>query len=150
MTKPATVGSEAWEAVLLRLVETGAELAVTDPDGSLAFRAPLARHYRVDGEHPVLWIRPLAEADPPEHARGRRFGLNSCRRRSLPTDRAAGDVDLVSFELPTGQVAEIHPVSPGLRAQLELWDDFVLTVLPGDIEVALEDLTDDSWHGPWA
>lgn len=152
MTTPAPpeTGSD-WMAVLARLITAGAELAVTDPDGTLAYRAPLARHHRVDDDHPVLWIRPLPEPAPPRVTGGpSQFGLNTCRRRSLPTDQVTVGADRVTFGLPTGQTAQILPIGDDLRPQLDRWDDFVLTVLPGDIELALEDLTDDSWHGPWA
>ncbi len=147
---PAETGSE-WMAVLARLVTAGAELAVTDPDGTLAYRAPLARHHRVDDDAPVAWIRPLPEPAPPSVPGGpSQFGLNACRRRSLPTDQVTVAAGGVTFGLPTGQTAEILPITDDLQPQLDRWDDFVVTVLPADIEVALEDLTDDSWHGPWA
>ncbi len=146
-----TVSPTAWTAMLRRLIETGAELEVSDPDGTVVFRAALARHHRIDDEYPVLWIRPLAEADPPDVAGGPwQFGLNACRRRSLPTDRVTPSDDRVTFEAPGGHTAEIRPIADDLRAQLEQWDVFLLTVLPADVELALEDLTDDSWHGRWA
>ncbi len=152
MTTPAPTetGSE-WMAVLARLVHAGAELAVTDPDGTLAYRAPLARHHRVDDDDPVAWIRPLPEPAPPSVPGGPSpFGLNACRRRSLPTDQVTVGADRVTLGLSTGQTAEILPIVEDLQPQLDRWDDFVITVLPADIEVALDDLTDDSWHGPWA
>ncbi len=147
---PTGTGSE-WMAILTRLITAGAELAVTDSDGTLAYRAPLARHHRDDDDHPVVWIRPLPEPAPPNIPGGpHQFGLNVCRRRSLPTDQVTVDADRVTFGLTTGQTAVILPIADDLRPQLDRWDDFVITVLPGDIELALEDLTDDSWHGPWA
>ncbi len=150
MTTPHPGGGD-WRILLARLITAGAELAVTDPDGTLAYRAPLARHHRVDDDDPVVWIRPLPEPAPPSVPGGAsQFGLNACRRRSLPTDRVTVAAGGVTFGLPTGQTAEILPITDDLRPQLDRWDDFVVTVLPGDIEVALEDLTDDSWHGPWA
>lgn len=140
-----------WRAVLVQLVTDGAELAVTNPDGTLAYRAPLARHHRVDDDHPILWVRPLPEGAPPDVEGGPwRYGLNACRRRSLPTDRVTVGADRVTFGLPTGQTAEIRPIGYDLQPELDRWDDFVITVLPADIELALEDLADDSWHGPWA
>ena len=152
MNTPATPHTDAeWRAVLARLVTAGAELAVTDPDGTLAYRAPLARHHRIDQDHPVMWIRPLPEPAPPTVPGGpSTFGLNTCRRRGLTTDRVTAAADTVTFGLPTGQTAEIHPIGVDLQPRLDGWDDFVLTVLPGDLELALEDLVDDSWHGPWA
>ncbi len=150
MTTPHPGGGN-WRIVLARLLIAGAELTVTDPDGTIAYRAPLARHHRVEDDHQVLWIRPLPDAVAPDVEGGRWwFGLNACRRRSLPTDRVIAGVDRVTFMIPTGQTADIHPIGDDLQAVLARWDDFVLTVLPGDIELALEDLTDDSWHGPWA
>ena len=150
---PATPHTDGdWRAVLAGLVTAGAELTVTDPDGTLAYLAPLARHHRVDDDEPVVWIRPLTDPAAPDVKGGPwRFGLNACRRRALPTERvvAVGDSRVV-LDLPTGQTAEIHPIGEDLQAQLDRWDDFVLTVLPADVELALEDLTDDSWHGPWA
>ncbi len=146
-----TVSPTGWTAMLRRLIETGAELEVSDPDGTVVFRAALARHHRIDDEYPVLWIRPLAEADPLDVAGGPwQFGLNACRRRSLPTDRVTPSDDRVTLEIPGGQTAEIRPIGDDLHAQLEQWDVFLLTVLPADVELALEDLTDDSWHGRWA
>ncbi len=137
--------------MLARLITAGAELAVTDPDGTLAYRAPLARHHRVEDDHPLVWIRPLPEPAAATLLGGpAHFGLNACRRRSLPTDQVTVGADRVTFGLSTGQTAEILPISGDLRPQLDRWDDFVVTVLPGDIELALDDLTDDSWHGPWA
>ena len=151
MTTPANPTTGDWRVVLARLVAGGAELAVTDPDGTLAYRAPLARHHRLEEDHLVVWIRPLPEPAPSDVPGGPpTFGLNACRRRSLTTDRVTTAGDVVTFGLPTGQTAQIHPVGADLRPRLDRWDDFVLTVLPGDIELALEDLTDDSWHGPWA
>lgn len=152
MTTPPTPLTDAdWRAVLAGLVTAGAELAVTDPDGTLAYRAPLARHHRIDEDHPIVWIRPLPDPAPPSLTGGApTFGLNACRRRSLGTDRVTAGADRVTFSLPTGQTAQIHPISGDLQPHLDRWDDFVLTVLPGDIELTLEDLADDSWHGPWA
>ena len=152
MTTPPTPLTDGdWRAVLARLVTAGAELSVTDPDGTLAYRAPLARHHRIEEDHPIVWIRPLPEPAPPAvPGIPSTFGLNACRRRSLTTDRVVAGADRVTFGLPTGQTAQIHPVGDDLHHQLDGWDDFVLTVLPGDVELALEDLADDSWHGPWA
>ena len=151
MTTHTNLQGDDWRAVLARLVAAGAELAVTDPDGTLAYRAPLARHHRVDDDHPMVWIRPLPEPAPPRVTGGpSQFGLNACRRRSLPTQRVTVAGGGVTFGIPTGQTAQILPIADDLRPQLDQWDDFVMTVLPGDIEVALEDLTDDSWHGLWA
>ena len=152
MTTPPTPRTEPdWRSVLARLIAAGAELTVTDPDGTLAYRAPLARHHRIDDDHPIVWIRPLPEPAPPSHAGGpSHFGLNACRRRSLTTDHVTVGTDRVTFDLPPSQTAEIHPVADDLHPRLDRWDDFVITVLPADVELALEDLTDDSWHGPWA
>jgi hypothetical protein len=44
----------------------GAALAVTDPDGHLAYQAPLARMSRIDDQDPaVLWIRPVTGRTEP-------------------------------------------------------------------------------------
>lgn len=152
MTTTATPETASqWTEVLARILTAGAELTVTNPDGTSAYRAPLARHHRIDAEHPIVWVRPLAEPAPPTVPGGpSQFGLNTCRRRSLTTDRATVGVDRVTFSLLTGQTAQIGPIGDDLRPQLDRWDDFVLTVLPGDVQLALEDLGDDSWHGPWA
>lgn len=151
MTTPTARPGGAWRAVLAQIVTAGAELAVTDPDGTLAYRAPLARHHRIDDDHPILWVRPLPEGAPPVVQGGPwRFGLNACRRRSLAADQVTVGAAWVTFSLPTGQTAEIRPIGGDLQPGLDRWDDFVSTVLPADIELALEDLTDDSWHGPWA
>ncbi len=152
MTTPTDLQGDDWRIVLARLVTAGAELAVTDPDGTLAYRAPLARHHRVEADHPIVWVRPLPEPAPADVPGGPpRFGLNTCRRRSLTTDHVTvAGAERVTFGLSTGQTAQIHPIADDLQPQLDQWDDFVITVLPADVELALEDLTDDSWHGPWA
>lgn len=131
-------------------VHPGAELVVTNPDGSEAFRAPLARMWRAEPDSNVIWIRPVLGGHQEYPGGPWRFPLADVRRRNLNyTDVTISDNEVV-FELVNDQRARLRPTRPDLQPQLEHWDTFVLTVLPADIEAALTELAEDSWHGPWA
>jgi len=141
----------------------GAELVVTDPttdpttdsgpDAGEVFRAPLARHYRVDDYDPqLIWIRPIlggyAPADPSsEH--DYLFHLNTARRRSLHIARATVQEDDVVLQLRNGQSARIGPATGPARTQLWLWDQFMAITLTAQQAAQLAELREDSWIGPY-
>ncbi|WP_028648066.1 hypothetical protein [Nocardiopsis sp. CNT312] len=130
--------------------DAGAQLVVTQAGGQEVFRAPLARHVRVDPEQErLLWVRPIhpGGADP---ATGTRvYNLNLCRRRALSWTEAGVDGDAVVFALSSGQSARIEPAAGGELAELRLWDVFVLG-LSAQEEEELEALSSDSWWGSHA
>jgi hypothetical protein len=139
----------------------GAELVVTDPGGREAFRAPLARHHRVDEHDPqLIWIRPIiggyAPADPSsEH--DYLFHLSTARRRGLHFLHAAVDDSVqdgdragdVVLRLYGGQSARISQASGPARTQLWLWDQFLSTALTAEQARQLAQLREDSWIGPY-
>jgi hypothetical protein len=136
-------------------LELGAELEVTNrADGSLAFKAPLARHYRID--EGVLWIRPIVGGYPigPEiHDRGDpdyAFSLDACRVRAL----TLSDVEVLDGEIVIQhseyQLARIREAGSETMPELERWDTFFFTVLDAQEEAALDEVWGDSWHGKWA
>lgn len=135
----------------------GAELLVTDPDGSDAFRAALARHFRFADDEQVIWIRPIvggyAPSDPTS-PHDYLFSLNTARRRGLAYDTArleAGtDGDEIVLHLITGQTARIRTAGEQARIQLWLWEEFLTTALAPDQAAELARLEEDSWQGPFA
>ena len=143
-----------WEARLARWLaggeelESGAELEVRDPDGTVAFLAPLARHYRIaDG---VLWMRPVVGGyEPTEGGLPYAFSLNQARARALPLDDVRLEGGEIVMATRADQVARIRPAGPGTLAELERWDTFVLTVLDAEAEAALDEVAGDSWWGRW-
>ena len=144
-----------WEARLARWLaggeelESGAELEVRDPDGTVAFLAPLARHYRIaDG---VLWVRPVVGGyEPTEGGLPYAFSLNLARARALPLDDVRLEGEEIVVATRAHQVARIRPAGPETLRELERWDTFVLTVLDAEEEVALDQVAGDSWWGRWA
>lgn len=132
----------------------GAELFVQSAEGAGVFRAPLARHWRHEVGENCVWLRPiLGGFEVPDRRVGeprRRYSLNTARRRGLRYNRASIHAGEVVFELVTSELAIIRLVRQDLRAELNQWDDFVLGVLPADVEADLEELIDDSWHGEFA
>lgn len=130
----------------------GAELEVAGPDGAVQRVWPLARHYRIeqpaDGP-PTLWLRPIV-AGGRDRAGRPVFSLSDCRSRGLTYRRAHTDRGRLVLELGSGQLATVRPAGPDAGEQLAAWDAFVLARLPADIEAQLEELADDSWHGPFA
>ena len=123
----------------------GAELEVRHPEGSRAFRAPLARHHRT--EHPQLvWIRPVVGGFTPDREPGApayAFDLGLARRRALEFTTAHRDGDALRFELVTGQTATIRPARPDTLAELERWDTYFLTVLDAATQRELDALAHD-------
>lgn len=135
-------------------LSTGAELAVRSASGELAFRAPLARHWREEVGERCIWVRPIAGGyEPTERRPGDPpylFSLNAARRRGLTWTTASVKGETVVLELAGGEVATIGPAGEDLRPELERWDSFVLQLLPSELEQELEQLEDDSWQGQHA
>jgi hypothetical protein len=131
-------------------LDAGAQLIVTEPDGTEAFRAPLARHHMPDPDDPyLLWIRPVLGGTPsPEPGGGYVFNLSLSRRRGLAYTSARidenGDLVLV---LRSGQGATIQPAAGRELEELQRWDDFTLNVLTAEEEADLDRLDGDSWYG---
>jgi hypothetical protein len=125
----------------------GAELVVYDPDGSEAFRGPLARMWRLDEDGETLWIRPLTPGGWSNSAYV--FSLSEVRRRALSLDQVTIDTDGIVLVQRTGQTARIQPVSESQTPLLDHWDTFTLTILSAEDEAAVEELLDDSWYGQW-
>lgn len=148
-----------WEkrlAAWLGDLDVGAELEVRDPDGSVAFLAPLARHYRLDeDDDTVLWLRPVVGGYAPERGEPGRppyaFHLNEARARavSIADLRLLEGLELVAPQA-SGQVAHIRPAGASTREELDRWDLFVLNVLSAEEEAALDRVWGDSWWGDWA
>ncbi len=131
-------------------LDNGAQLVITEPDGTVSMRAPVARHYRLDDEDPhVLWLRPvLGETTAPGPAGLPVFNLSLCRRRGLAFTTATVDQDgNVILALRGGQAATIQPATGRQLATLHLWDDFTLNILTAEEELDLDRLDADSWHG---
>jgi hypothetical protein len=112
-------------------LDGGAELEVRDPDGTLAFLTPLARHHRVDAEasdkeRTCIWIRPIAGGHSPDPRRpgdpDYAFDLVEARRRNLTFSHGRRDGDTLVFELDGAQLAHIRPARPELLAELQCWD----------------------------
>ena len=131
-------------------LEAGAQLVVTDPDGTEVFRAPLARHHTPDLDDPhLLWIHPVLGGYPsPEPDGWYLFNLSISRRRGLAYTAACvsenGDVVL---DLRGGQIARIQPAVGRELDELQRWDEFTLNVLTAEEEAALDRLDTDSWYG---
>lgn len=130
--------------------EGGAELVVEDPDGTVAFRAPLARMWRHEPDTKSIWIRPIIGGHQDYPGAPWRFSISNCRRRGLKYLAAAIHGDRVVLDLWNGQRARVQPVNEDLRGQLERWDTFVLTQMSAEAEAALEALAEDSWYGEWS
>lgn len=128
-------------------LDAGAQMVVTDPDGTEAFRAALARHHRFEGSS-LLWVRPvLGGAVAAEFGGAYVFNLSVNRRRGLLCTRARlydGDVVLT---LASGQTARIQPARGRPLEELRRWDDFTLTILTAAEEAELARLDTDSWYG---
>lgn len=114
----------------------GAQLTVTDTDGTVVFRRPLARHHRIDDD--CVWIRPIIGDGPV-------FDLADCRRRSLPLMATTDDDGpAVSFALADGAIATITAADNDQHPTLEHWDTFVLTAITAADEAALTQLDTDT------
>lgn len=150
---PTTMWTETLDRHLADLLgggeaglDGGAELEVRHPDGEVAFRAPLARHHRVQGAN-LVWIRPIddgyvpdrSEAGQPSYA----FDLHLVRRRALEFTTARIDGGAIRFELTTGQHAVVRPALPDTLAQLQRWDTYYYTVLDAETQRELDALDHD-------
>ena len=130
-------------------LDAGAQMVVTDPDGSETFRAALARHHRIDdSDSSLLWVRPvLGGAVAAELGGAYVFNLSVNRRRGLLFTRARLDDDDVVLTLASGQTARIQPAHGRSLEELQRWDDFTLTILTVGEEAELARLDTDSWYG---
>lgn len=118
-------------------LDGGAELEVSHPDGSAAFRAALARHHRVEPPN-LVWIRPVIGGDglgddELEHDESGRaahaFDVDVARRRALQVRTALADGQELHLELATGQTAVIRPAAADTLAELSRWDTWYYTAL---------------------
>ncbi|GAA2753367.1 hypothetical protein [Kitasatospora cinereorecta] len=138
-------------------LDAGARIVVTDLDGTEAFRAALARHWREDEDDAnLLWIRPVVGGGPsPDPEFGYVFNLSLARRRALHWHTAGVDdrggivLHLVAPDGGEGQTARIEPASNGELEELARWDTFIDLLSPEE-EQALEELAEDSWSGRFA
>ncbi|MGH8880846.1 MAG: hypothetical protein ACRD0P_26420 [Stackebrandtia sp.] len=129
-------------------LDAGAELLITEPDGTGSYRAALARHHRREPDPPaVLWLRPIHGADT-DPATGRAvYNLNIARRRGITYTSIEIDGDSIRFRLPSGQTACIRPATGDTLVELKRWDEFTYLTLTAEEETALDALDADSWHG---
>lgn len=128
-------------------LDAGAELVVCDPDGTETFRAPLARHWRIDNEDDhTIWIRPILGGYQQDEGTPA-FNLGLARRRALTYTKVDLDGDGVVFHLASGQTAHIQPATGTELAELCRWDRFYLATLTQEETEALDELAEDSWHG---
>jgi len=141
---PADPAAPAWyshlEALLAGAAQdggAGAQLTVTDPDGTVVYRQPLARHARLEDDG--IWFRQIV-GDGPE------FDINACRRRSLPITDAHPDGKAIKFPIPEG-TATIAPADPDQHNALRAWDAFIRTELTEHQQAELALLSEDSWWG---
>ncbi|GAA4898927.1 hypothetical protein [Streptomonospora salina] len=134
-------------------LDAGAQMVVTEPGagGDEAFRAPLARHHRVENDDPhLIWIRPIIPGRRDPKTGEMTFNLNICRRRGLQWEQAEpvdGGIELV---LTSGQRARIEPAAGPELEVLYAWDTFTLGALTAEEESALDALREDSWTGRFA
>ena len=133
-------------------LDGGAEFVVRNPDGTEAFLAPLARHWRVDaGSTPVrtcLWIRPVVGGYTPDPRRPGdppyAFDLSEARRRNLTFTACRRDGDTLAFDLEVGQRAWVRPIRGGLLAELQRWDSWYYLHLTAEQQARLDALDADS------
>lgn len=132
-------------------LNAGAQLVVTNPDGTEAFRAPLARHHRLDPDQAnMVWIRPIitgGSSPEPGHGADRIYNLSVNRRRALTITNARVSNGALELDLSSRQHARIEPASGTGLAELQAWDTFFYNVLTPQEQNALEALQEDSWHG---
>lgn len=123
-------------------LDAGAELTVSQ-DGDEVFRAPLARHSRVDQDDPnLLWVRALVGGTHTDT--GPVFDSGLARRRALAVTAAGLDPDGdVVLELATGQQARIGACAGAHLQQLQHWDTW-MSGLSAAEEAALDQLHADS------
>lgn len=130
---------------LRQLVIDGAELVLHEPDGQTS-RWPLARHLRYDATdgRDLVWLRPLTATPTPSDAAAATFHHGDARRRMVAWTSAVADGDVVHLITPTGQHLQVRPIAADLTGLLDRWDRFMWS-LPAELELALDDLHDDSW-----
>lgn len=150
MTPPDTTSTqwnEELDTRMTRLLTEGAELSVSHPDGTSAFRAALGRCHRVDADSGAVWILPLVggyRPARPEPGGEYAFDLEITRRRNLTFHRVHVDEhDRLVFELINDQTAVVQPAGADLVGRLRRWDTYYAT-LPADIQTALDTLTADT------
>lgn len=132
-------------------LDAGAQLVVTDPDGSEAFRAALARHHRVDPDDcQLIWVRPVVGGFPLDSG-PRAFNLSLARRRGLryTAARLEQNGDLV-LHLGDDQAVRIQPAAGEELNDLQDWDTFYLLVLTDAERNELDRLDSDYWDGRFA
>lgn len=129
------------DQLLTRLLAEGAELAVSHPDGTHAFRAALARHHRVDTDSRAIWILPLVGGYHTES--GYAFDLQVTRRRNLTFHTVSvTDDNQLAFEL-TDQRAVVRPAGADVIGELRRWDTYYAG-LDADTKTAVDALTADT------
>jgi hypothetical protein len=130
-------------------LDAGAQLAVVESDGAIAFLAPLARHCRLDEtDQQLVWVRPIVGGYL-EHG-APYFNLNMARRRGLTFTDAELDGDGIVFELQNDQTARIQPAADETLTELQRWDTFFYTTLTDQEANDLARLDADSWNGRFA
>jgi hypothetical protein len=139
---------------------TGAVMTVYNQDdpSTHVFQAPLARMWRHAPDEDIIWLRPIVTTIPEPHrpvSQDNGFGLAANRRRSISyTTVTTTDTGGLHFHTTMGQIATIEPLNLDTHRNdaqtLVHWDTFTLVILPNETVSALEELTEDSWHGEWA
>jgi hypothetical protein len=128
-------------------LDAGAQLVVADPDGREAFRAALARHFRLDpDEENLLWVRPIAPGSEDPSLGMRVYNLDRCRRRALAWTKVELSGEAIIFTLQGGQIASVEEARGEELEELKSWDSFVLGLSVGE-EQELDALDSDSWWG---
>lgn len=144
-TTPDSNDTPDWFDHVKRLLTDpqGAQLEVTDHNGTTVYRQPLARqtHYEPDEEKPdaaFIRIRQIIGTGPG-------FDINDCRPRRLP---APGTItsDGAVFTLPQG-TATISPAVDDQHTAIHAWDTFYATHLTAEQREDLDWVREDSWWG---
>lgn len=121
----------------------GAQIVVTDADGTERFRAALARHSRIDTHDAnLVWIRPLPEPDHDPATNAPVFDLDLARRRALTVAAAhvrGGELELT---LTNSQITRIQPARGNQLGHLQDWDTWLLG-LPSRLRAELDELDAD-------
>ncbi len=133
-----------WQPQLARLLADGAEIEVTDIDGTTR-RWPLARHYRFNDDGRCVWLRPITGQAHRAGSRPPAFAHEHARRRPLRWTAVNRGDRRLTLRTPAGQRVTIRPVGADLGARLDDWDTFVGTVLSAAVETDLDLLEEDSW-----
>lgn len=158
MTEPLNVWTDEHDRLMAWLLaggdaglDGGAELDVSHPDGSPAFRAALARHHRVEPPD-LVWIRPVIggyglidyELEHDESGRAAyAFDVEVARRRALQVRTARAHGQELHLDLATGQSAVIRPAATDTLAELSRWDTWYYTALDAAAQRDLDALNHD-------